>query len=87
MATKQVSKKSPQGLENDDPITIRPSQLRLLIAESLEETLKRLRLGESGKEKDSDEKNSRKNLESMSAVQVKKRTNQRAAHASYSFCP
>lgn len=106
MTTKRVSKK----VENDDPITIRPSQLRLLIKETIEASLEKIRLDESNKEKgvgeslpshieekgsptpikekssvkpvkekDSSESLSRNKLESMTAVQVKKLAEKKAA--------
>ncbi len=92
MATKQTNQKIKQlkgrsfkpvdsdiisVVENDDPITIRPSQLRLLIKEALEESIEKLRLDSSSQ--DSDEKDSRKKLESMSAVQIKKLATQKAS--------
>ena len=82
MTTKQISKKNLKDFENDDPITIRPSQLRLLIRETLEESIEKIRMNEMNKEskgKSSNGKNSRDKLESMSAAQVKKLANQKAA--------
>ncbi len=82
MTTKQISKKNLKDFENDEPITIRPSQLRLLIRETLEESIEKIRMNEMNKEskgKSSNGKNSRDKLESMSAAQVKKLANQKAA--------
>ncbi len=79
MATKRVSK-NIQKVENDDPITIRPSQLRLLIKETLEESLEKIRLDSSSKEKGSVEELSRSKLESMTAAQVKKLAEQKATN-------
>jgi hypothetical protein len=82
MATRQFSKKNLDDFENDDLITIRRSQLRILIRETLEESLEKLRKNEmngTSKEKDSNREYSRDNLESMSAAQVKKIAIQKAA--------
>lgn len=82
MATKQISKKNIKDFENDDPITIRPSQLRLLIQETIEESLEKIRMNEMNKESKGKSSNGnlpRDKLESMSAAQVKKLANQKAA--------
>jgi hypothetical protein len=74
------------SFENDDPITIRPSQLRILIRECLEASIEKIRLNEFGDQKETSTSTasrsssvySRKELENMSAVQLKKLANQKA---------
>jgi ribosomal protein S30 len=67
-----------QIFENDDPITIRPSQLKLLIRECLEASIEKIRLNELNDEKGSITY-SKEELENMSAAQLKKIANQKAA--------
>ncbi|RLI45665.1 hypothetical protein DRO61_10275 [Candidatus Bathyarchaeota archaeon] len=67
-----------QIFENDDPITIRPSQLKLLIRECLEASIEKIRLNESNNEKGSSSTYSKEELENMSAAQLKKLANQKA---------
>jgi len=79
MATGRISKKNLGGFENDDIITIRRSQLRILIRETLEESLKKIRTNEASEEKIAIRGRSRDDLESMPAALVKKLANQKAA--------
>ena len=74
------------SFENDDPIMIRPSQLRILIRECLEASIEKIRQNEFGNQKEPDSSASgsnsvysRKELENMSATQLKKLANQKAA--------
>ena len=84
MATKRISKKNLDDFENDDLITIRRSKLRILIRETLEEYLEKIRMNEmngTSKEKENVviRPTTRDDLESMSAALVKKMANQKAA--------
>nr|QBK85466.1 MAG: hypothetical protein LCMAC101_00530 [Marseillevirus LCMAC101] len=92
MSTKSQTKRSSKNrlkpvdndvisvsVDNDEPITIRPSQLRQIIEETLKDALKKIQQDEVCGGETGDEGLSRDELENLSAVQVKKLADQKAA--------